>query len=176
MNLYLLRHGSAGQRKLDPLVDHKRPLDKEGKQQCILLGRALNAMKIQFDSVISSPLKRALQTATLVGTETGYEKKIQLSQAMTPEGTWSEFQGLLDSVMDQEEVLLVGHNPNLPIYLNRLLSPSATSPIARVRKGAIAALTVQRGSVRLQWLLDPRLLRAIQSKETKRSRAKTSRK
>ncbi|MFZ0517121.1 MAG: phosphohistidine phosphatase SixA [Acidobacteriaceae bacterium] len=176
MNLYLLRHGSAGQRKLDPLVDHKRPLDKEGKQQCILLGRALNAMKIQFDSVISSPLKRALQTATLVGTETGYEKKIQLSQAMTPEGTWSDFQGLLDSVMDQEEVLLVGHNPNLPIYLNRLLSPSATSPIARVRKGAIAALTVQRGSVRLQWLLDPRLLRAIQSKETKRSRAKTSRK
>ena len=148
MNLYLLRHGSAGQRKLDPLVDHKRPLDKEGKQQCILLGRALNAMKIQFDSVISSPLKRALQTATLVGTETGYEKKIQLSQAMTPEGTWSDFQGLLDSVMDQEEVLLVGHNPNLPIYLNRLLSPSATSPIARVRKGAIAALTVQRGSVK----------------------------
>ncbi|HTU51700.1 MAG TPA: phosphohistidine phosphatase SixA [Acidobacteriaceae bacterium] len=176
MNLYLLRHGSAGQRKLDPLVDHKRPLDKEGKQQCILLGRALNAMKIQFDSVISSPLKRALQTATLVGTETGYEKKIQLSQAMTPEGTWSDFQRLLDSVMDQEEVLLVGHNPNLPVYLNRLLSPSATSPIARVRKGAIAALTVQRGATRLQWLLDPRLLRAVQARDTKRSRAKTSRK
>ncbi len=149
MNLYLLRHGSAGQRKMNPVLDHKRPLDKEGKQQCILLGRALNSMKVQFDSVISSPLKRALQTAALVGTE---------------------------SVMEQDEVLLVGHNPNLPVYLNRLLSPSATSPIARVRKGAIAALTVQRGSARLQWLLDPRLLRAIQSKDTKRSRAKTSRK
>jgi phosphohistidine phosphatase len=176
MNLYLLRHGSAGQRKLDPIVDHKRPLDKEGKQQCILLGRALNSMKVQFDCVVSSPLKRALQTATLVGTETGYEKKIQLSQAMAPEGTWSDFQRLLDSLMEQEEVLLVGHNPNLPVYLNRLLSPTATSPIARVRKGAIAALTVQRGSIRLQWLLDPRLLRAVQSKDTKRSRAKTSRK
>jgi phosphohistidine phosphatase len=176
MNLYLLRHGSAGQRKVNPVIDNKRPLDKEGKQQCILLGRALNSMKIQFDSVISSPLKRALQTATLVGTETGYEKKIQLSQAMAPEGTWSDFQRLLDSLMDQEEILLVGHNPNLPMYLNRLLSPSATSPIARVRKGAIAALTVQRGSTRLQWLLDPRLLRAIQSKDTKRSRAKISRK
>jgi len=176
MNLYLLRHGSAGQRKINPVLDHKRPLDKEGKQHCILLGRALNSMKIQFDSVISSPLKRALQTAALVGTETGYEKKIQLSQAMAPDGTWSDFQRLLDSVMEQEEVLLVGHNPNLPMYLNRLLSPAATSPIARVRKGAIAALTVQRGSVRLQWLLDPRLLRAIQSKDTKRSRPKTSRK
>ena len=176
MDLYLLRHGSAGQRKLDPLVDHKRPLDKEGKQQCILLGRALNSMKIQFDSVISSPLKRALQTAALVGTETGYEKKIQLSQAMAPDGTWSDFQRLLDTVAEQDAVLLVGHNPNLPMYLNRLLSPSATSPIARVRKGAIAALSLQRGSARLQWLLDPRLLRAIQSKDTKRSRPKTSRK
>lgn len=176
MNLYLLRHGSAGQRKVNPVLDRKRPLDKEGKQQCILLGRTLNSMKIQFDSVLSSPLKRALQTATLVGTETGYEKKIQMSQAMAPEGTWSDFQRLLDSVAEQDEVLLVGHNPNLPIYLNRLLSPAATSPIARLRKGAIAALAVQRGSVRLQWLLDPRLLRAVQSKDTKRSRAKTSRK
>ncbi|MGH9617956.1 MAG: phosphohistidine phosphatase SixA [Acidobacteriaceae bacterium] len=176
MNLYLLRHGSAGQRKSKPELDHKRPLDKEGKQQCILLGRALNSMKIQFDSVISSPLKRALQTAALVGTETGYEKKIQLSQAMAPDGTWNDFQRLLDNVEGQEEVLLVGHNPNLPEYLNRLLSPSASSPIARVRKGGIAALTLQRGSAKLQWLLDPRVLRAIQSKDTKRSRAKTSRK
>jgi phosphohistidine phosphatase len=176
MNLYLLRHGSAGQRKMNPLLDHKRPLDKEGKQQCILLGRGLNSLKIQFDCVISSPLKRALQTAALVGTETGYEKKIQLSQALAPDGTWNDFQKLIDSVAQLEEVLLVGHNPNLPVYLNRLLSPLATSPIARVRKGAIAALTMQRGSVRLQWLLDPRLLRAIQSKDIKRSRAKTSRK
>jgi phosphohistidine phosphatase len=176
MNLYLLRHGSAGQRKMNPVLDRKRPLDKEGKQQCILLGRALNSLKVQFDSVVSSPLKRALQTAALVGTETGYEKKIQLSQALAPDGTWNDFQRLLDSVAEQEEVLLVGHNPNLPVYLNRLLSPSATSPIARVRKGAIAALTLQRGSAKLQWLLDPRLLRAIQSKDTKRSRAKTSRK
>ena len=95
---------------------------------------------------------------------------------MKRNGTWNDFQRLLDSVAEQEEVLLVGHNPNLPVYLNRLLSPLATNPIARVRKGAIAALTVQRGSAKLQWLLDPRLLRAVQSKDTKRSRAKTSRK
>ncbi len=176
MNLYLLRHGSAGQRKMNATLDYKRPLDKEGKQQCILLGRALNALKVQFDVVISSPLKRALQTAVLVGTETGFEKKIQLSPAMAPDGTWEDFQQLLESVAGLEEVLLVGHNPNLPQYLNRLLSPSATSPIARVRKGAIAALSMQRGSAKLQWLLDPRLLRAIQSNTTKRSRAKISRK
>lgn len=176
MNLYLLRHGSAGQRKANSVLDHKRPLDKEGKQQCILLGRTLNSLKVQFDCVVSSPLKRALQTATLVGTETGFEKKIQLSQALAPDGTWNDLQRLLDTLTGCEEVLLVGHNPNLPQFLNRLLSPSATSPIARVRKGAIASLVLQRGSAKLQWLFDPRLLRAIHSSTTKRSRAKISRK
>lgn len=176
MNLYILRHGSAGQRKVNPTLDRKRPLDKEGKQNCILLGRALNSLKVQFDCVLSSPLKRALQTAALVGTETGYEKKIQLSQALAPDGTWNDFQQLLDSVAGYDEVLLVGHNPNLPEFLNRLICPGAAKPIARVRKGAIAALTYQRGPAKLQWLLDPRLLRAIQSNTTKRSRAKISRK
>jgi phosphohistidine phosphatase len=176
MNLYILRHGSAGQRKVNPILDRKRPLDKEGKRHCILLGRGLNSLKVQFDCVLSSPLKRALQTAALVGTETGYEKKIQLSQALAPDGAWSDFRLMLESVAGYDEVLIVGHNPNLPEFLNRLICPDGSKPIARLRKGGIAALTYERGPAKLQWLLDPRLLRAIQSKTTKRSRAKISRK
>jgi phosphohistidine phosphatase len=176
MHLYLLRHGSAGQRKSDPVIDHKRPLDKEGKQQCILLGGVLSSLKLQFDRVLSSPLKRALQTAALVGTETGFEKKIQLSQALAPAGTWSDFQRLLDEVAGCEDVLLVGHSPNLPEFLNRLLYPAGASSALRLRKGAIAALDLERGPAKLQWLLDPRIVRAVQSNTTKRSRAKTSRK
>jgi|SRR5665213_682936 len=176
MHVYLLRHGSAGQRKSDPVADHKRPLDKEGKQQCILLGGVLNSLKLQFDCVLSSPLKRALQTAALVGTETGFEKKIQLSPALSPNGTWSDFQRLLDGVAGSDDVLLVGHRPNLPEFLNRLLYPEGENSVLRLRKGAIAALDLERGEARLQWMLDPRLLRAIQSNTTKRSREKTSRK
>lgn len=176
MNLYILRHASAGQRKSNPLLDQKRSLDKEGKQQCILLGQTLNALKLQFDCVLSSPLKRALQTAALVGTETGYEKKIQLSQALAPGGTWSDFQRLLDGLTGYEDVLLVGHSPNLPEFLNRLLCPETMGSIVRVRKGSIAVLDMQRRPAKLQWLLDPRILRAVQASSTKRSRAKTSRK
>jgi len=176
MNLYLLRHGSAGQRKVNSIADHKRPLDKEGKQQCILLGTVLSSMKLQFDVVISSPLKRALQTAALVGTETGYEKRIQLSDALAPTGTWEDFQRLVESVSGNEEVLLVGHNPNLPEFLNRLLYPKGGRSVFRVRKGAIAAVSMERGPARLQWMIDPRILRSIQSSTAKKSRAKTSRK
>lgn len=176
MNVYILRHGSAGQRKPDSAADFKRPLDKEGKQQCILLGGALNGLGIQFDVVISSPLKRALQTAALVGTETGYEKKIQISDALAPEGSWKNFQRLLNSLSGQQDVLIVGHNPNLPQFLDRLLCPGAADSMLRLRKGAIATIQFDRGTAQLQWLVDARILRAAQSSTTKKSRAKTSRK
>lgn len=177
MNLYFLRHANAGQRKSNPILDQKRSLDKEGKQQCIQLGAVLSALKVHFDLVLSSPLKRALQTAALVGTETGYEKKIQLSQALTPGGTWDDFQRLLDSLNGHEDVLLVGHSPNQPEFLNRLLCAASNGGgVVRLRKGSIAAVDLQRAPAKLQWLLDPRIVRAVQASVTKRSRAKISRK
>jgi len=176
MNLYFLRHASAGQRKSNPVQDQKRSLDKEGKQHCILLGGLLNSLKVQFDLVLSSPLKRSLQTAALVGTETGYERKIQISQALTPGGTWEDFLRLLEGLSGHEEVLLVGHSPNQPEFLNRLLCPAVTGSILRLRKGAIAAVDMQRGPAKLQWLIDPKVVRAVQSNATKRSQLKISRK
>ena len=75
MNLFLLRHASAGVRRMNPVLDVKRPLDKDGKRHCLQLAHVLNAMKLSFDLVVSSPLKRSLQTAQLVATETGYESE-----------------------------------------------------------------------------------------------------
>src|SRR5271170_16797 len=87
VNLYILRHASAGTSRTNPLIDVKRPLDKEGKQQCILVGNHLNGLKVHFDLVVSSPLKRALQTASLVGTETGYDGRILVSENLSPGAT-----------------------------------------------------------------------------------------
>src|SRR6201996_2273311 len=98
MNLYILRHASAGTRRANPVIDVKRPLDKEGKQQCILVGSYLNALKVQFDVIVSSPLKRALQTASLVGTETGYDAKIMVSEALTPAASVAAFEKLIASL------------------------------------------------------------------------------
>ena len=94
MNLYILRHASAGVRRLDPVIDAKRPLDKEGKEQCLLVARYLNALRLQFDVIVSSPLKRALQTASLVGTELAYDSKIHISEALSPSGYGRQLSGV----------------------------------------------------------------------------------
>lgn len=178
MNLFILRHASAGVRRTNPLLDLKRPLDKEGKRHSLQLAYLLNNLKIQFDLVISSPLKRSLQTASLVGTETGYEAKILIADALAPTATLPEFQKLLHVYRNQENVLVVGHNPNLTNFLGSLLvaSSSPSSAHVRLRKGSLARLNLTRGPAVLQWMLDPRLVRSLYATSTKSSRRKTSRK
>jgi phosphohistidine phosphatase len=177
MNLFILRHASAGMRRPNPLLDIKRPLDKEGKKHCLQLAHVLNALDIQFDLVVSSPLKRCLQTASFVANETGYEAPILSSSALAPEAALKDFQKLLRENSDRENLLVVGHNPNLTNFLGALLVP-ASSPEAklRLRKGTIARVLLTRGPATLQWLLDPRTVRALYATSTKSSRRKTSRK
>src|ERR1700733_8393683 len=113
MNLFILRHASAGTRRANPLLDAKRPLDKEGKKHCLQLAHILNALDMQFDLIVSSPLKRCLQTASLIGTETGYEAQILQSKSLAPTGTLKDFNALLKECSKTENLLVVGHNPNL---------------------------------------------------------------
>lgn len=178
MNLFILRHASAGTSRPNPLIDKQRPLDKEGKRHCLQLAAILNAQKTSFDLVLSSPLKRSLQTAQFVATETGYETKITTTDALAPTATLKDFQQLLQSVAGRENVLVVGHNPNLAGFLAALLVPAGTPtlPRVRLRKGSIAHVTYTRGPAMLQNLIDPRIVRAAYSTSTKSSRRKTSKK
>jgi phosphohistidine phosphatase len=177
MNLYILRHASAGLRRPNPVIDSKRPLDKEGKKQCLQLAQVLNALDIQFDLIASSPLKRCLQTASLIGTETGYEAKIVHTPGLAPTATLKDFQKLLRESSRYENLLVVGHNPNLSSFLGALLVPdSGPEAKVRLRKGSLARVVLTRGPATLQALLDPRTVRALYATSTKSSRRKTSRK
>jgi phosphohistidine phosphatase len=186
VNLYILRHGSAGTRRANPVIDAKRSLDKEGKQQCLLIGSYLNALRMQFDLIVSSPLKRALQTASLVGTETGYDAKILVSDALSPAANLAAFEKLIAGFAHYENVLIVGHNPNLAVFLGSLIGARSVSdlgitrpstrPRIRLRKGAIARVDCDQRPGTLHWLVDPRILRGVYTRVTKSSRRKTSRK
>ena len=178
MNLFILRHASAGERRINPLLDHKRPLDKEGKRHCLQLAYVLNAMKLQFELIVSSPLKRSLQTASLVGTEMGYESQILMSNALAPEANFRDFQRLLSECRGYENLMFVGHNPNLTQFLGGLLQTpeAASTPQIRLRKGSLARVSLIRGPATLQWLLDPRIVRSLYTTSTKSSRRKISRK
>jgi phosphohistidine phosphatase len=176
MFLYFLRHASAGQSLISPKKDEKRGLDKDGIEQCGYIGRALAALGVQVEIIVSSPLKRATQTAALVGNEMGHEGKLVMENALSPQANFTDFQKMLEKYSRQDSVLVVGHNPNLGEFLGRVISESGCEAVVELKKGAVAKVEMRRNSGSLSWCITPRILRALYTAATESSRPKTSRK
>jgi len=176
MIIYFLRHANAGQHLSNPKKDEKRALDKDGIDQCGIVGRALAALDVQVDAIISSPLKRAAQTASLVGNELSYEGKLQLEDALRPAATYIDFRRMLEKYAKQEAILVVGHNPNLSEFLGRAICEPGSEAGVELKKGAVAKVDIGRNSGVLQWCLTPKLLRSLYTAAAESSRPNTSRK
>jgi phosphohistidine phosphatase len=176
MIIYFLRHANAGERLTNPKKDEKRALDRDGIEQCGMVGRALVALDTTVDIIISSPLKRAAQTASLVGNELGYEGKLQLEDALRPSASFADFHHMLEKYAKQEAIMVVGHNPNLSEFVGRTISEPGCEAGVELKKGAVAKVEMSRNSAVLQWCITPRLLRALYSAAAESSRPKTSRK
>ena len=175
MNLYLMRHANAGVPRGNEKLDAKRGLIAEGKEQCMLMGRLLGALKVQPDIIVSSPLKRALQTAQFVGNELGYDGKVEVSPALDFAASYADFQKLIGKYADRQDVLFVGHNPNMFQFLGRLITGNGSAGV-RMRKASVARIDMDKHPPLLQWLVDPRMARWIYASVAKSSRSKTSRK
>lgn len=175
MIVYFLRHASAGQSKGDPAKDEKRPLDKDGIEQCGYIGRALAAIDLHVDAILSSPLKRATQTASLVGNEIAFEGKITVDNALRPGAGFAQFNDLLARNAKAEAIMVVGHNPSLSEFLSLLISGRSSESAVDLKKGAVARVEVDKGAT-LQWCLTPKLARTVQESSANNSRPKTSRK
>jgi phosphohistidine phosphatase len=176
MILYFLRHASAGEHVMNPKKDEKRALDKDGIEQCGYIGRALAALNVQVDTIVSSPLKRCTQTASLVGNELGYEGKLQIDAGLRPGAGFADFRKILEKYAKQEAILVVGHNPNLSQFLGTVISDSACEASVELKKGAVAKVEMRRTTGTLQWCITPKVLRTLYETAVESSRPSTSRK
>jgi len=176
MTIYFLRHASAGQRVSNPRKDEQRAVDEDGIEQCRQIGRALAAMELQVDAIVSSPLKRASQTAAMVANEMGHEGKLQLDPALRPEATFSQFRELVGRYAKADAIMVVGHNPNLSEFLGRSITRGAGQAEINLKKGAVAQVETKRNSAVLRWCLTPKVVAAIQATAGESSRPKISRK
>ena len=176
MIVYFLRHASAGEHLANSKKDEKRALDKIGIEQCGVVGRALAVLNVHVDVLVSSPLKRATQTASLVGNELSHEGKLHLDDALRPDATLADFRKLLDKYKKFEAIMVVGHNPTLSEFLGCLISEAGCQASIDLRKGGIAKVETGRSSAELQWCVTPKVLRELYTAAEESSRPKTSRK
>lgn len=176
MVIYFLRHASAGERLSNTKKDEKRALDKNGIEQCGDVGRALAALDVQVDAILSSPLKRAAQTASLVGNELSYEGKIAFEDGLRPGASFGDFRKMLDKYSKHDSLMVVGHNPNLSEFLGRSISASGCEANVDLKKGAVARVEMNRNSGSMLWCITPKVLRSVYTAIADNSRPKTSRK
>jgi phosphohistidine phosphatase len=176
MLVYVVRHASAGESRSDPKKDEKRPLDKEGVEQCRQLGRALATLRVEISLVISSPLKRATQTASLLSNEIGYESKLVLDDALRPQANFAAFRALLQLYKKSDSIMVVGHNPSISQFASRLMSGGQSENCIDLKKGAAAKIEFRPRGATLHWCVTPKLIRAAYESSITSSRPKSSRK
>ena len=161
MDIYFLRHASAGQHTTDPKKDEKRPIDKAGEKQSHDIGRALAALQVELDVALSSKLTRAMQTAEIVLAEMGYKDRLITDEAMRPESGYEQFQRLLSNYADKKSILVVGHNPSITDFVTQMLLSKGGREFLDFKKGAVAKIETDGEHATLKWFLTPKMARAL---------------
>jgi phosphohistidine phosphatase len=145
--LWLLRHAEAA----DGSPDDERPLTDRGIRQAQDAGRALARLGATIEVCLTSPKRRALQTAELACEPLGIEPIVEPALSGQPFDALALTAGLQD-------VLLVGHDPSFSLTLHDL-----TGTQARMRKGGLAG--VHKGELIV--LMRPAELQAIANAEAR---------
>ena len=165
MNLYLLRHADAvplGEN--GATSDEDRPLSDKGIEQAALLAQGLKHMNVVIDTIVSSPLLRTVQTAEELRRKLDSAVEIQTCLPLVPGGTSKKLLKCLRK-LGGENVLLVGHEPDLSRHLARLIGSKRTG--LEFAKAGIACVSCdeapRKGTGTLLWLVTPDWLRMPQS-------------
>jgi phosphohistidine phosphatase len=161
---------------LNSKKDERRPLDEEGILQVRYIGRLLANLDVQVDQIISSPLKRARQTASLVANELAFEGAVQIDDALRPEAGFEQFQSMLSRYKKYDAVMVVGHNPSFTEFLSKSVSGPNGAAHVDFKKGAVARVEMNGRTGTLDWMVTPKIARTLQTSLKSSSRPKTSRK
>jgi phosphohistidine phosphatase len=149
--IVLVRHAEAEDRALGR-PDPERVLVAAGRRAARTTGRALAALRVEPECVVTSPYPRAYETAEIIANELG----APLADDEALLGVEAEdLAGLAERHGD--DLVLVGHEPDLSVLLRAVTGARVSFPKAAA--AAIEPIAGQNGELR--WFLRPRALALI---------------
>ena len=116
--LYFVRHAKSSW-KQSGLGDSERPLNKRGNHDAPMMGKELLARGEIPELIISSPAKRAHNTAKLIAKELGYPPgKLVLDDKLY----FADVHNYLDLIESFDDsltkIMLFTHNPGITYFVN----------------------------------------------------------
>ena len=162
LELYIIRHGVAAERGEEYPDDSKRPLTSSGISRLRKEAKALDAIGVAFDLILTSPLVRARQSADVFAETMKSKPTVANTDSLAPAGTPAAVMQELGRHMRKGRIALVGHEPNLGELAARLIG--AKSPL-EFKKGGVCRIDFEvvppKGVGHLQWFVTPRMLRKL---------------
>ena len=189
MDLYLLRHGESGitanQSRGSKSSNRNPGLTEDGKKEITRIAKSIKRFKITFDTILTSPLNSATQTAKIISSTFKMKGNIVNCDELLPEGNSLELYNRLQNFASESSILIVGHEPYLTNIIDDIISQQRSKGNPRrsvtnrtrvkgitriersivVKKGGLAKIRIisttpeLRGELR--WLLTPRILKSL---------------
>ena len=158
MEIYILRHGVAEEPQTGQ-PDSERALTPDGRKKLRNVLRAALSAGVAPSLILTSPYKRALQTAQLAADILEYKGELlrtkSLEPGSSPKTVWDEIR----VHKDEAQILLAGHEP----LFSRLTAHLLGAPNLQVdfKKGAIVCIEFDRFPAEphgvLRWMLTSKL-------------------
>lgn len=166
MEVYIVRHAIAVPRDTPGFSGMDRPLTEEGREKMISAAKGIAAIVGKVDVILTSPLKRAHETALLVAQALDRKDKVQVFKPLKPETPLKVLLESLAHYNHADRLMVVGHEPNLSFFASALIGAKRSAII--LKKGGFCSIEVKGFPPKdpgvLQALLTPGQLRGIVKK------------
>jgi phosphohistidine phosphatase len=158
MQIYLLRHGIAEDGK-PGRPDSERALTDEGRSRLRRVLKRARSADVSPSLILSSPYKRAVETAEIAADVFRYRGDLVRSAAFVPDSSPEQAWQEIRLYAGEAAVLVAGHEPLLGSTVAYLLG--CPSLLVDMKKAALVRIDVERPAAEprgvLKWMLTPAL-------------------
>jgi phosphohistidine phosphatase len=156
--LFVLRHAKSSWDNSD-WADFERPLNSRGLDAARFIGELIYERKFEPQIVVSSPAKRAKQTAVLVKELAGIPKPVTFDERIYEASPLALFNLIREFDEKYESVLLIGHNPgfeNLVRMLTNEIVSLPTAALVKINLKTAKWSEIETGANELELLIRPK--------------------
>ena len=121
MKLIIVRHAAAIERSTD-IPDEQRYLTSEGRAFMRTTARTMLKKGVEPGLILTSPLVRSVQTADILAEALSYIGPVIATDVLSPGFDAAALKNLLEKYQPVDELVLVGHEPDLGDVISSLLS------------------------------------------------------
>lgn len=130
--LFILRHAKSSWNNAD-LSDFERPLNERGLETAPFMGEIFKENQFKPELILSSPARRAEQTANLIKDAARINGEIKFDERIYEASPSRLLEVIAEQSEKIESLMLVGHNPGLEGLIKVLtgeIQPMPTAALA----------------------------------------------